>query len=112
MRITDVSGPFDLMDRLAIHPCSFQNRVLSRRSSDYLTEASICNFTYYPPIQGEEPEDAEVTHQAWLDFIDHCRYLVVFSAVSDVFLDAAKAVGRGIQLAKYIRLFEMIDLWL
>ena len=73
MRIQDVSGPFNLMDELTIHPCSFQNRVLSRRSSAYLTDASLCNFTYYPPIQGEESEDAEVTYQAWLDFIDHCR---------------------------------------
>ena len=72
MRIQDIRGPYDLMDGLTIHPCSFQNRFLSRRSSEYMTEARLCHFTHYPPIQGENPDDAEVTYQAWLDFIQYC----------------------------------------
>ena len=71
--IQDVNGPYDMLEKTTSHACSFLNRLLGRRSSDYLTEASVCDYTYYPPIQGESSEDAASTYEAWQAFIEHCR---------------------------------------
>ena len=71
--IQDIHGPYDLLDQTTSHTCSFLNRLLGRRSSDYLTDASVCDYTYYPPILGETPEDAAATHEAWQAFVEHCR---------------------------------------
>ena len=71
--IQDIHGPYDMMEKTCSHACSFLNRLLGRRSSDYLTDASVCDFTYYPPIQGESSDDAASTYEAWQTFIEHCR---------------------------------------
>ena len=70
----DVNGPFDTIDCLATAPVPFLNRILSRKPSRYLQNASSCNQTFYPVFYDPESENAADDYQSALDeFLCHCR---------------------------------------
>ena len=74
MKSQNMRGPFDTMDSLVSHSLSFCNRVLSRRTTDFLPNARLCNLTFYPVIGGDDDENSSEIYAASLkEYLDHCR---------------------------------------
>ena len=74
MKNQSPTGPFTTLDSLATDPMGFTSRLLCRRISRYLPNASLCNLTFYPVIfDAAEDPSGDLYQKALADFVDHCR---------------------------------------
>ena len=80
----DINGPFDVIFSICGHPVSLLNRLFGRRSSEFLTDARLCNFTFYPPIiGGDTTDEVNASYVGWEQFVAHCRF--VYSSEDFIF---------------------------
>ena len=106
-RNQDVAGPYTLLEKLVRHPVSFLNRLLGRRSTRFLTEARLCNYTFYPPLLAAEGEAREITLKAWRDFVAHCWWVIMicfiisWTSFSSVFVSRVESGIRQLSLISW-----------